>query len=68
MSLVPASFYQNVDIIRDVKFNMKPTCSICMEEFDANSHIPKVLICGHSFLYKKISKKPERIKENHQKS
>lgn len=33
MSLVPASFYQNVDIIRDVKFNMKPTCSICMEEF-----------------------------------
>lgn len=37
-----------VDTIRDVKFNMKLSCSICSEDYDSKVHIPKVLTCGHS--------------------
>lgn len=37
-----------VDTIRDVKFNMKLSCTICAENFDAKEHTPKVLTCGHS--------------------
>uniref|UniRef100_A0A1I7TKB7 RING-type domain-containing protein n=1 Tax=Caenorhabditis tropicalis TaxID=1561998 RepID=A0A1I7TKB7_9PELO len=53
MELVPKS-YLTVESIRSVKFNLKPSCTICMEAFDTNVRIPKVLGCGHSFCIKCI--------------
>ncbi|CAI2303173.1 unnamed protein product [Caenorhabditis sp. 36 PRJEB53466] len=55
MALVPKD-YLAVETIRDIKSNLKPSCSICTEEFDSNVRIPKVLTCGHTFCVQCIDK------------
>ncbi|PIC51293.1 hypothetical protein B9Z55_001859 [Caenorhabditis nigoni] len=64
MSLVPKDYLTDVSI-RDTKLAVKPCCSICMEEFDSNIHLPKVLKCGHTFCGSCLDKAISSIQVSH---
>ncbi|ULU11708.1 hypothetical protein L3Y34_015250 [Caenorhabditis briggsae] len=64
MSLVPKDYLTDVSI-RDTKLAVKACCSICMEEFDSNIHLPKVLKCGHTFCRSCLDKAISSVQVSH---